>query len=288
MKTLPVYKIKDFRKFPEENAFYANYLKTHVKLHDFTNFPHKHDFYFLVLITAGSGVHEIDFKKYPVKAGSLFILRPGQMHNWKLSSDCDGFIFFHTRDFYDEGFTWERIQDYPFYSSNHTSPLLFLKNKTYPKIKELLKEIIEEYTNEENLKFQKLHALVNLVYIEISRLYVTTVESGKENYQEKLKKFEELIDLNFKENKSASFYAEKMNISEKHLNRISKTCIQKTSTDLIAERTVLEAKRMLIHSQLSVSQIAYALGYNDKSYFNRFFKKRTNETPLGFAEKYKH
>ena len=202
------------------------------------------------------------------------------MHNWKLSSNCDGFIFFHTRDFYDAGFTSERVQDYPFYSSHHTTPLLSLKSKPYHKLKELLKEITEEYNTESYLKFQKLHALVNLVYIEVSRLHTSIVESGKENYQEKLKKFEELIDLHFKENKAAGHYAGLMHISEKHLNRISNLCLKKTSTDLISERVILEAKRMLIYSHLNVTQIAYDLGYTDKSYFNRFLKNERTKHHL--------
>lgn len=287
MKSLPVYKIKDFRNFSQEDAFYSNDLKSHVKNHDFTNSPHKHDFYFLVLITKGTGVHEIDFKKYPVKTGSLFLLKPGQMHNWKLSADCDGYIFFHSRDFYDTGFTSEHLQDFPFYVSQHSSPTLVLKGKSFLIVKDLLNQIHEEYQKSERFKFQKLRALVNLIYIEISRLYSVSFENSKENYQDKLKKFEALIDLHFREHKTANDYADWMNISEKHLNRISKTCLDKTSTDLISDRMVLEAKRLLLQSKWSVTQIANELGFADNSYFNRFFKKRTGETPLGFLSKYK-
>lgn len=286
MKSLPIYAIKDFKKFSEEDAFYANYLRQHIQNHDFTNTPHKHDFFFLVLFTSGSGTHEIDFKKYPIKPGSLFVLRPGQMHNWKVSAETDGYIFFHTRDFYDEGFTKERVQDYPFYSSRHISPLVQLKKTSFLKLKELLREITEEYYLDKSRKYQKLHSLVTLVYIELSRAYTPVIEPGKENYLDKLKKFEELIDRNFKDLKNPRDYASLLNISEKHLNRISQTCLKKTSTDLISERIILEAKRMLIHSRLSVTQIADALGYKDNSYFNRFFKKRTGTTPSSFMKKY--
>ncbi|PBQ34642.1 AraC family transcriptional regulator [Sphingobacteriaceae bacterium] len=287
MKSLPVYKIKDFRKFSEENVFYSNDLKAHVKFHDFTNSPHKHDFYFAVLFTKGSGTHEIDFKKYPVKTGSLFLLKPGQMHNWKLSADCEGFIFFHTRDFYDTGFTSEHLQDFPFFSSHHSSPLLVLKGSSFLSIKELANQINEEYQKNDRFKLQKLRALVNLVYIETSRQYSSPTEGTKENYLEKLKKFETLIDGHFKDHITASDYAALMNISEKHLNRICKTCLDKTSTDLISDRMILEAKRLLLQSKWSVTQIAAELAFKDNSYFNRFFKKRTGETPLGFLEKYR-
>lgn len=287
MKSLPVYKIKDFRKFSQEDAIYASELKLHVKNHDFTNSPHKHDFYFLVLITKGTGTHEIDFKKYPVKTGGLFLLRPGQMHNWKLSADCDGYIFFHSRDFYDAGFTSEHLQNFPFYASQHSTPTLLLKGKSFLTVKELLTQLLEEYQKNERFKLQKLRALVNLIYIEVSRLYTVSTEDVKENYQDKLKKFEALIDTYFREHKKANDYAGLMNVSEKHLNRISKTCLNKTSTDLISDRMILEAKRLLLQSKWSVTQIASELGFKDNSYFNRFFRKQTGETPMGFLNKYK-
>ena len=287
MRPLPVYKIKDFRNFSQEDAFYTSDLKSHVKNHDFTNSPHKHDFYFLVLITKGTGTHEIDFKKYSVRTGSLFLLRPGQMHNWKLTTDCQGYIYFHSRDFYEAGFTSEHLQDFSFYASQHSTPTLILKGKSFFYIKELLNHLLEEYKKNERFKKQKLRALVNLIYIEISRLYTFSTEDLKENYQDKLRKFEGLIDAHFREHKTANDYAELMNISEKHLNRISKACLNKTSTDLISDRMILEAKRLLLQSKWSVTQIASELGFKDNSYFNRFFKKRTSETPVGFLNKYK-
>jgi AraC family transcriptional activator of pobA len=248
--SLPIYSIKDFRDFSEEHFFYSNHLMLHVKFYDFTNKPHKHDFFLVVLFTSGSGTHEVDFQSYPVKPGALFLLRPGQMHNWNLSKDSDGYLFFHTRHFYDEGYTLEKINNYPFYSSLHNPRMILLKNKSYLKIRELLKEINEEYQKNELLKFQKLHTLVNLVYIETSRLYKPSAKMGTENYLLKVRHFEDLIDKNFKEIKTAGEYAAKMHMSEKHLNRISKTCLDKTSTGLISERIVLEAKRLLMQSRL--------------------------------------
>jgi AraC family transcriptional activator of pobA len=73
-----------------------------------------------------------------------------------------------------------------------------------------------------------------------------------------------------------------MNISERHLNRICKVCLNKTTSKIIAERIILEAKRMLVFSKNSVSQIAMELGYFENSYFSRLFKKNCGKTPLEF------
>ena len=73
-----------------------------------------------------------------------------------------------------------------------------------------------------------------------------------------------------------------MNLSEKHLNRMSKDCLNKTTTQLIAERIMLESKRLLIHSKQNISEIAAELGYENNSYFSRFFKKHSDKTPIQF------
>jgi AraC-like DNA-binding protein len=249
--------------------------------------PHKHDFYLIVLFTKGSGTHEIDFKTYDIKPGTVFMMTPGQMHNWKLSKDIDGYVFFHTKDFYDRGCTSASVLDYPFFNSIHNQPLIRLKKKAFEKLTILFKEITEEYNNTDILKFEKLHALISLVYIELSRHYLPTTKIESETYLLKLRKLEEFIGKHFKSKKYPHEYADLMNLSEKHLNRISKECLNKTTTDLIAERIVLEAKRLLIHSKYTVTEVATELGYDDNSYFSRFFKKNSGETPLEFLNKYK-
>ena len=285
-KNLPVYTIRHFKEFKSGEDVYANYFVPHITNHHIATTPHKHDFYLIVFFTAGKGSHEIDFNTYPIKPGSVFVMNPGQMHNWKFSDDIDGYVFFHSRQFYDEGFTKESIQDYPFFSSLHNPPLVQLKKSSLPNMKLLFEEIVSEYKSGEFLRFEKLHALMTLVYIELTRQYELVKVPENENYLARVRMLEELIDMNFKTKKYPYEYAALMNISEKHLNRMSKSCLNKTTSDLIAERIILEAKRILIHSKLSVSEVAFELGYEDNSYFSRFFKKQTGETPVEFMKQY--
>jgi len=77
-----------------------------------------------------------------------------------------------------------------------------------------------------------------------------------------------------------------MNISDKHLNRMTKETLNKTISELIFERIILEAKRMILFSKYSVSEISIELGYIDTSYFSRLFKNKTGQTPLEFLDKY--
>jgi AraC family transcriptional activator of pobA len=101
----------------------------------------------------------------------------------------------------------------------------------------------------------------------------------------RIKKLEKLIDENFKTKKLPKDYADLMNMTTRHLNRICQETLNCTTTDLILKRIMLEAKRMLIHSDISVATAADYLGYEDYSYFIRLFKKQVGESPKKFQNR---
>lgn len=285
-KEYPVYSIKEFDSQHQNVDFYANYVDLHVKEHHFTKLPHKHDFYLIILFTHGRGSHEIDFQTFQVEPGTLFVLRPGEMHYWELSEDIDGYVFFHSRDFYDRRYVTSSIKDFDFYSSFQSSPCIRIEGDFLTSIGTLMREIVSESLKSDALKWEKIHALITLVYINISRIHRPAYKVKSAVYIQKVRKFEEVIEANFKQLKFAKDYAELLNITEKHLNRITKECFNKTSTQLIGERVLLEAKRMLMHSGNNVNQISEELGFNETSYFIRFFKKHMGVTPLHFQNSY--
>ncbi len=212
---------------------------------------------------------------------------PEQMHYWELSSDIDGYVFFHTKTFFDEVYTTFKINHFPFFNSFYSNAEFSVSNDKLERLAILMKELITETQLPAYFSIQKIHALLNLVYIEFSRGFIQENSTIQSAYLNKLLSFENSIELNYKNEKSVQFYANKLNISSKHLNRIVKESLNKTSSELIADRIILEAKRLLIQSKLNVSEIGYELGYFDKSYFVRFFKKQTGQTPLTFSERYK-
>jgi AraC family transcriptional activator of pobA len=284
---LPIYSINKFELSNNEGDFYTNYLNKHVKNHHFTNFPHKHDFFLVILFTQGKGKHEVDFETFKIEKGALFVLKPGRMHYWELSDDVDGFVFFHSKEFFDKGFVSLSIRDFHFYNSFQGTPYFKLKENQLNKINFVMNELVAEYVGNDFFKWQKIHALIVLVYVEISREKNPLRNIKHQIYLTKLRQFEDLIEENFKSEKLVKEYAFKLNITEKHLNRVVKSCIGKTSTQLIGERIILEAKRMLIYSKLNITQIGEELGYFDNSYFVRFFKKNVGITPHAFLIKYK-
>lgn len=289
MKILPVLNIGQFQE-DDKKSFYANDFPTHIETHHkHITKPHKHDFYLTLLFTQGSGVHEVDFQSYEIKPGSVFMLNPGQTHDWEFSPDTKGYVIFHTKGFYDLTFSNRSIDSFPFFYSLQNSPCLYLESVQLTSIEQLFQVILQEHRSDQVLKHQKLTALMDMLYIELTRAYIDKKPSSLNTpgmYLDRLKQLEQLIDQNFMHYKSASDYAEMMHMSTKHLNRITQSVLAKTTTDLITERILLEAQRMLSHSKTTVAEVADYLGYEDHSYFSRLFKKKLYVSPSEFAERY--
>lgn len=288
-KNVPVYTIGDFQYSGNSNEFYFNALSAHLERFTSVITPHKHNFFFAVYVTQGSGTHEIDFNQYPIRPGTVFIVSPGQVHTWEVSDDIDGYLIFHSQEFYDLRFTNERVRNFPFYCSLQNAPVIFPTPHSKTKLDILFNGIREEYESQQLMKLQKIHSLLNLLYIEFTRSYMPQLLPAKlmQQYLTKIHQLEKLIDDHYKTVKSPSAYAEMMHITERHLNRICKLYIGKNISTLIIDRVLLEAKRMLVYSEFSVAQIADELGYVDHAYFTRLFKKRSGETPSSFIQRYR-
>ncbi|WP_232228799.1 helix-turn-helix domain-containing protein [Cellulophaga lytica] len=128
------------------------------------------------------------------------------------------------------------------------------------------------------------------MYIDLARQYnkeAPTTETNSVAYIETLRALEQEIEIHFKTEKSAQFYADKLHITAKHLNRVCKTTLNKTTTELITERVILESKRLLVHSKNTMSSISENLGFKDYAYFSKVFKSKTKLTPLEFKKSYK-
>lgn len=290
MKPVNVLNIAQFKHDTHHEDLYANTLENHLATrHKDIAEPHSHNFYLAILVTNGSGTHEIDFSVYVVKPGALFFLNPGQTHHWHLSPDTRGYIFFHTRDFYELHYTHNELSRYPFYYSMHNNPCVYLTLEARREMATLFKDIYNEYRIQENLFKQALHSYINLLYVKATRLYDTqnTTEPTTENtYYQKFREFETLVEAHYRTEKSPAFYAGKMAMTVRHLNRIAKAVSDKTATDVVLERVLLEAKKELVLHRGNFKSISALLGYEDYAYFSKIFRIKTGDTPSTFVKRY--
>jgi AraC family transcriptional regulator, transcriptional activator of pobA len=286
-KQLPIYEIQDFSAaLKQEKYFYLSDLRSHLQKHLFIQRPHKHNFYILLFITQGSGTHTIDFQEYPVEPDNVFFLTPGQVHSWQLSEQTDGYIMFFTPEFYLLEFPLQKLQRFPFFQAALRVPYLQL---TATELAPVLKNILvmhEEQKTQQLLKDDLLRDYLDIILIQLARLYSVrhTTQHETATSLPLLNQLDSLIDQHYKEHQPVSFYADKLHVTAKQLNESCKRAYDKTTTELIQSRMILEAKRLLVHSNLTINQLAAALGYFDNAYFFRFFKKHTDQTPEQFRQ----
>ncbi|MCJ7935386.1 MAG: helix-turn-helix transcriptional regulator [Chryseobacterium sp.] len=292
MNSISVLHIDLFQAGRTASDFYFNTMKDHLVVgHRHIEKPHRHDFYAAVLFTGGTGVHEIDFQKHEVSTGSFFFLSPGQVHSWELSVDIEGYIFFCSQEFYEMHYVNQKLRNFPFFGSVSFPRKLQLDASELQKNITLFQELGKEYRSKNIMKEGFMLSLMSQVFINATRLFSkdfdTMASSAGLSYFKHYQEFESLVEQHFTEHKSISYYASSLGISPKHLNRITQTVVQKTATDVITERVVLEAKRMLMYLGESLVEVAFRLGYEEYSYFARVFRKNSGMTPTQFIKKYK-
>ena len=283
-----VYEIKKFKRNFFHHNLYVNTFQNHLKEHRFIESLHRHDFYVLVLFTNGTGLHKIDFDTFDITKGSLFLMQPGQIHLWELSSDIDGYIVFFSKEIYNLHFRDKKIEEYLFFQSSKNKPELVLNIDEMKQIQPYFELMVNENQEDQLQKKDKMLNLLDCILIEILRIYNIESNHLTSTYNHKLKEFELLLEQFYKTEKSPSFYADKMAITLKHLNRISKNILNITITELITRRVILESKRIMVDKNKTIAQISDELGYSNYSYFSKLFKKNVGITPTEFVNQLKN
>lgn len=286
-ESLPLYQIPDFKSENlDSSSFYYSRLGKHLKTHKFIQKPHKHGFFILLLFTAGSGTHSIDFRNYRVSPGAVFFLAPGQVHSWQLSEDCEGHILFFSTQFYGFGFPHKNLSAFPFFGTSSRSPYLVLESEQTAETDLLFSEIEKETEALGWFKKELLRANTEILLIKLGRIYHATYGTGSTFplAEDRFNQLESVVETHFRSTRNASFYADQLHLSLRQLNRLTKTSVGKTISELLLDRVVLESQRLLTYSGDSVAEIAEQLGFEDPSYFSRLFRKKTGNTPEQFRK----
>lgn len=242
---------------------------------------HRHSFYFILLILKGSGKHIIDFVPYQVYDRSVFILRPGQLHELSLAHDVQGFLLRISEDFYFHADdpakkTLRDASKTNFYRPEHES---------IRRIDFFIRSIAREISEKQSMYQQAIQLNLQLFLIELLRQENTSQLSSDvaDRYgQQQLEAFKDLVVGNFAVQKQVSWYADQLHLSVYQLNKITKDELDKTASSVISDYILLEAKRYLTATSNQINQISWYLGYQDVSYFIRFFKKHTGFSPEAF------
>lgn len=241
---------------------------------------HFHDFEELVIVTEGSLEHYIDFQVEVIQAPAASYISMGKMHRVVERDDLRGWII----NFQNEFIPDSKLN---FYSNFFTSTSVSLGAEGCSDRFVSLCEIINAEYTQENPDLSSIRHLTTALIsmIEAERKRNIQIESTVKTSQiATFNNFLRILEENFRRDEGVTFYAEKMNMSERNLNIICKNNFQKSVSEIIETRKLIEAKNLLIHSDKSVSEIGYELGYNEKSYFTRVFRNKLSITPTEFRE----
>ncbi len=262
----------------------TDFMGAHEKL----RFPHRHAFFQIVLFTEGGGTHSIDFEKFDVIPHQVYAMGPGQIHTWEFEPDTEGYILnfnesFFTAICHNPNF----VQEFPLFNAVSGTPVNILEAECCGEVHALMERMLKEFRSDGDFKQDMLRGMLMQLLVMLSRQLPRVSQPGISRHQlSVLRNFERLIEEHFREKRLPRDYAEMLFITPNHLNALVNSVIGKPAGELIRDRVVLEAKRLLVNSDFNISQIADALHFEDNAYFTRFFKKYTGLSPEVFRQEY--
>lgn len=251
------------------------------KIESEPNEPHIHDFEELLIGEHGKIEHFIDFRVLICNSPFVSFVTKGKVHKIKptiykekcsiwgirFQSDFISETMFHLYTYYHEHASIEMSDDENF---RQILTLCEIMNKEMDNPKPSL-DIVRGL----------LKALFKMIEVNLQR------SSGLEKPLQKIQNttfenFLKILEENFRRPESVDFYSEKLFMSSRNLNIVTQKVLNKSVTEIIEMRKLMEAKNLLIYTDKTISEIAFELGYNEKAYFSNVFKKKTNQTPSEF------
>lgn len=267
MKNIPVRNIR--RGSPQDFGIQDIGAKMAGK--DMVQELHRHDFFYALALEKGAGEHEIDFTSYTVGNRTIYLLRPGQVHQLRIKAGSTGWMMQFTSGFYHNAPLLRRIGAVNVYQDSEGDAL------------RVLDTIFQEYQRQQEQYREVIKSCLHIFLVTLLRLQQQPARDNPNTYtQVKLETLLDLLETHIRTHKRASQYAAMLHLSLYQLNAVTRTALGKTASELINEQIILEAKRNLLATTAQVSRIAEQLGYEDVSYFIRFFKKQTGYTPEVF------
>lgn len=240
--------------------------------------------YSLIWVKKGSGTAKVDFAQYEFGDNALFAFSPYQPFLIE-SKDWEAeIIYFHPDFFCIHKHQKEVACDGILFNNVYSDPLVRINEESADRLTNLIFQMKNEIQLAELAQYELLVSYLKIVLITTSRLKqdqqeISENQNGQSDEPFVLERLKDYINKHYKTHRSASDYADLLAITPKALAKLTKAHFNKTLTELIAERIIIEAKRELYLTNKSVKEIAYDLGYDDEYYFSRFFKKKAEVSP---------
>lgn len=287
-KKIPVYDICTLAHDHHQDDFFIERFADYIRRHyDNLHHAHGHSFYHLVFFSKGSGTHSIDFDRFDVKAGQIYFMAPGQVHSWHFKGETDGYIINFSENFFRTFLlNPDYLEKFSFFDGLSEDCVCQLPPSIRETAAKLFQQMLEQHTTADRDLLRVL--LLQLFLLVREHCAKKSTQGLPRHKQTLLANFRSLINQYYKTIRLPKEYADLLYVTPNHLNALCQDLLGKTAGELIRDRILLEAKRLLVNADMTVTEIAYELNFQDNSYFNRFFRKYTGLTPDSFRKQFTH
>ena len=249
--------------------------------------PHVHSFYEILWFKEGHGHHSVDFVDYEVKPNTIFFLSPGQVHHFDVKEGYEGLTIKMCTDFmHDDDSSDGVFMKYTTFHTSDTAPYFTVDDAAAKVLSDIVGKMEEEacHTGEfGNTDILKSLLCIFLVKIQRHGKRENLVRLDVQNPAHQLFiQFRKMVELEYDSLHTVQEYADRLDMAVRTLNRSVNLCSGKAPLSFINDRIILEAKRLVRYSNMMFKEIAFELGYDDPSYFVKFFKRQTGYLPSDF------
>ncbi|GHB72065.1 helix-turn-helix domain-containing protein [Persicitalea jodogahamensis] len=260
---------------------FGDYLLQH---HKNLDFAHRHSFYHLVMFTKGQGSHTIDFTKFTLQPYQIYFMIPGQVHAWDFMGKVDGYVVNFSESFFQSFLLRaDYLEIFPFFRGIAVDGVVDLPVVLGEEAVATFEKLLSLSDEKGPFRLDRLRVLLLDLFMRIGQQAIAReAEAIPPHHYTMLKNYQQLIEKNFLTLRRPKEYADLLAVSSNHLNALCKAHLGKQAGELIRNRILLEAKRLLVNLDLNVAEVGYALNFSDNSYFTRFFRKYTGQTPEEF------
>ncbi len=251
--------------------------------------PHRTNFYHIFLFENCHPTHNVDFQNIKIKPNTLLFINRDSVHMFDQKEKYVGRLLVFTDEFFcqsetDKTFLHSTIlfNDLLSDSTIQLGPTNTNINRLFEEIRMELKEEVDK--NQPGILRNILHNILLLAERTKHKSGFQEIKKGAD--WDYLILFKELLNENFSQLKTVAAYAKQIDVSEKRLTQATSKVLGKTPKEMIDEKIILEAKRLLTYTHKSIREIGYNLGFDEPTNFTKYFKKQTLLTPVEFREKY--
>jgi AraC family transcriptional regulator, transcriptional activator of pobA len=249
----------------------------------FRRIPHRHDFYHLFWVESGNGTFVSDGRSYPVTRGSLIFVPPGQVHAWKWNDRLQGYVlcFEPASLFGGNDRPYRLLHDLAQFSATTKDRATFqVAGSTYPSFRAAFKELADESSGNTEFRSDMLRSQVTALLIQLHRLGLNTRSVEVQGYSTELtNRFLSLLERQEGKHQLTSYYTSALSVSRRVLVNAVLAETGKSPSVWIRDRTLLEARRLVTYTDLTISEIAFRLNFRNVSYFVRFYRRLAGVSP---------